>query len=216
VAVDQERTAETEAEDRPRRTWTDAQRAAHRRRQEQRRAPEARPARPSPDDVADEVVGEAVANVKVLAGYLAPFAPHVGAAVAGVRGPDGSTIVESRAEIAGAILLEQARQDARVLRALARFNRLFGSVQLVDVLVGVGAAVAVDAQLVDAHATIKLPGGAEAPILHAVIGDVIQFVDSTRPAAAEPGRVDRNGAGDAEATLRREGQTVIEGGVAET
>jgi hypothetical protein len=238
-------------------TWSPARRAAAAQR---RRGSDGQ--RPDADLIAEEVIDEAVANVTTLAGFIMPIAPYTAVTLAGVIDPDSpkdaqTWLVKSRAEMAGSVLLEHAKRNRRVLAAVARFNLLFKNVELLEVVGSVGAAVAVDAKLMPADASIKLPGGAEYPILYPAIGDTIEFI-AGQDAAAEaaeraqghevPRRRRRTESADAvstpqapyeptletpedaaamrerltkrnaelDPTLRREGQTVIEGGVEAT
>jgi hypothetical protein len=202
-----------EAPEQPqRKTWPRARRDAWRRAKEEGRRP-GRRAAGGVDLVADEVVGEAVANVITLSGFLLPLAPHVAITLAGVPDPEDreAWLVKSRAHMAGNVLLEHAKRDARVLRAVDRFNRLFTNVEIVEVVASVGAAVAVDAKLIDPHATIRLPGGLEAPVLAPAIGDVIAYVDAERAAMEQAPAVVREHRNDAP------GQPVtVDGGVEAT
>ena len=123
----------------------------------------------------------AVANVTTLAGFFMPIAPYTGITIAGVIDPespkdDPRWLVKSRAEMAGSVLLEHAKRNRRVLAAVARFNLLFKNVEIIEVAGAVIASAAVDAKLVEPDATVKLPGGIEAPILYPAIGDTIQYI----------------------------------------
>jgi hypothetical protein len=180
---------EQEQEDKPRRQWTDAQRAAH----------AARRRRPAPDlrvadgtdvqQMAEEAVGEAVANVITLSGFLMPLAPYTAVTLAGVPHPEqaGQWLVKSRAEMAGEVLLEHAKRNKRVLAAIQRFNLMFKNVELIEVAGAVAASVAVDAKLVPADATIALPGGIQMPILAPAIGDTIEYIAAQQEAARAQG-----------------------------
>lgn len=166
--------SEEQTDERPRRTWSPARRAAAAHR---RRHGETDGQRPDAELIAEEVVGEAVANITTLAGYIMPIAPYTGITVMGVPGEkEGEWIVRSRAEMAGSVLLEHAKRNRRVLAAVARFNLMFKNVEIIEVAGAVVASAAVDAKLVEPDATIKLPGGIEAPILYPAIGDTIQYI----------------------------------------
>ena len=157
---------------RPGGTWSPARRAAA-----ARRRGSADGQRPDAELIAEEVVGEAVANITTLAGFIMPIAPYTGITIAGVPGEkEGEWIVKSRAEMAGSVLLEHAKRNRRVLAAVARFNLLFKNVEIIEVAGAVIASAAVDAKLVEPDATVKLPGGIEAPILYPAIGDTIQYI----------------------------------------
>lgn len=200
------------------RTWSASRRAAWRRRQEGKAAPRSRNGRAADVDlIAEEVVGEAVANVTTLAGFLMPIAPYTAVTVAGVPHPTepDAWIVAPRAQMAGRVLLEHAKRDVRVLRAIDRFNRMFQSVEALEVAASVVASVAVDAHMVDPHAAIALPGGAKAPLLAPVIGDTIAYIDAENAAqnGAQQGPRMDGAAASADRTTRREGQTVVDGGV---
>jgi len=192
--------------------------------------------------IAEDVVGDAVANVITLSGFLMPVAPYTAVTIAGVPDPEneGAMLVQSRAEMAGRVLLEHAKRNPRVLRAIARFNQLFQSVELVEIVGSVVAAGAVDAHVIEPDATIALPGGAQMSILAPVLGDTIAYIAGQEemalaqgyaalerrarrtaaapdikgppPRAPEPGR----DYGNPDPTLRREGQTVVTGDVTAT
>ena len=172
---------------RPGGTWSPARRAAAARR---RGGSDGQ--RPDAELIAEEVVGEAVANITTLAMWVTPFAPYTGYTIAGVPGArEGEWLVRSRAEQAGGVLLEHAKRNRRVLAAVARFNLLFKNVEIIEVAGAVVASVAVDAKLVEPNATVKLPGGIEAPILYPAIGDTIQYVayleqEQEQAVAAQP------------------------------
>ena len=165
--------SEEQTDERPRRTWSPARRAAAAR----RRSGETDGQRPDAELIAEEVVGEAVANITTLAGFIMPIAPYTGITIAGVPGErEGEWIVRSRAEMAGSVLLEHAKRNHRVLAAVARFNLMFKNVEIIEVAGAVIASAAVDAKLVEPDAIVKLPGGIEAPILYPAIGDTIQYI----------------------------------------
>ena len=165
--------SEEQTDERPRRTWSPARRAAAAR----RRSGETDGQRPDAELIAEEVVGEAVANITTLAGFIMPLAPYTGITIAGVPGEkEGEWIVRSRAEMAGSVLLEHAKRNRRVLAAVARFNLIFKNVEIIEVAGAVIASAAVDAKLVEPNATVKLPGGVEVPILYPAIGDTIQYI----------------------------------------
>jgi hypothetical protein len=154
-------------------TWSPARRAAAAAR---RRGP-TDGQRPDAELIAEEVIGEAVANMTTLAGFLTPIAPYTGITIAGVPGEKpGEWIVRSRAEMAGSVLLEHAKRNRRVLAAVQRFNLMFKNVELLEVVGSVVASAAVDAKIVEPDASVKLPSGAEFPILYPAIGDTIEFI----------------------------------------
>lgn len=166
--------SEEQTDERPRRTWSPARRAAAAHR---RRGSDTDGQRPDAELIAEEVIGEAVANITTLAGFIMPLAPYTGITIAGVPGEkEGEWIVRSRAEMAGSVLLEHAKRNRRVLAAVARFNLMFKNVEIIEVAGAVIASAAVDAKLVEPDATVKLPGGIEAPILYPAIGDTIQYI----------------------------------------
>lgn len=219
-----------------RRTWSAARRQRAIEAQDRRRAESAATgARPQGrrqrvadgvELVAEEVVGEAVANVVTLCGFVMPFAPYVAVTLAGVPHPEqeNAWLVKSRAEMAGNVLLEHAKRDRRVLAAIDRFNRLFTNVEVVEVVGGVVAAAAVDAHLIEPDASIALPGGVQMPLLAPVIGDTVAYIAAQQEAAQGPAQQgDRREpewgvarASAADGTVRHEGQTVIVGGVEDT
>lgn len=168
-------------EERPKRTWTPAQREA----QMKARAAAAARRRGDPDVsrsdaelVAEDVIAEAVDNITVLAGYAMPIAPYTAITIAGVPDPEqeGGWLVRSRAQMAGNVLLEHAKRNPRILAVVARFNLMFKNVELLEVAGSVVAAAAVDAKMVEPTATVKLPGEIEFPILYPAIGDTIEYI----------------------------------------
>jgi hypothetical protein len=193
------------------------------------RAPkELRIAPAAADLVVDEVVGKAVANLQVLGGFMAMVLPHTGLAIAGVphpdsvpnpdtgraRNPDAPPIVQSRAIMAGHVLEQWAKRDERVLKAMARFNALFETSEVVEVAAGVGAALAVDLGIVDAHMSVEVgpfTGDAAIRPVQAVIGDVIAYVDAAREqqAQAEAQRKERA----APDGVAPDGAEIVAGGV---
>ena len=177
----------TVASERPRRTWSANRRAAQGRR---RRDDATDGARPDVEVIAEEQVAEAVANITTLAGFAMPIAPYTAVTLMGVPGDKpGEWLVQSRAEMAGRVLLEHAKRNRRVLAAIARFNLMFKNVELLEVAGSVVASVAVDAKLVPPDATITLPGGIEAPILYPAIGDTIEYIAGQQGAGTSEGTV---------------------------
>ena len=169
------------------RTWTPEQREKIM--QARRERAQKNGSRTDAELIAEDVVGDAVANVITLSGFLMPIAPYTAVTIAGVPDPEneGSMLVQSRAEMAGRVLLEHAKRNHRVLAAIARFNQLFQSVELVEVVGSVVAAGAVDAHVVEPDATIALPGGAQVPILAPVIGDTIAYIAAQEDQARAQG-----------------------------
>lgn len=171
---------ETTPEERPRRTWSDARRAAA----AEGRAKRAGRRSADLELVAEDVVNEAVSNITAAAlMFVVPVAPHVGFTIAGVPHPDEPQdrppqrwIVQSRAQIAGQALLEHAQRSPRILAAVHRFNLMFQNVALLEAAGAVVAAVAVDARLAPPDAVILLPGGLRYPVFAPVIGDTIAYV----------------------------------------
>lgn len=191
-----ERAHET-SQERPRRTWSEARRKA----QEQRREQGRRPApvaslKRDQELVAEAVVGEAVANLKGLAGLVVmPMAPYTGVTITGVPasgyqpGPDewmeppamGLWLVASRADMMGRALLPQAQRNPRLLAILDRINSALRSVEVFEAAAAIAASAAVDAHVVEPDLTVQLPGGVEYPVLETVIGDTIAFVRAQQP-----------------------------------
>lgn len=187
----------------------------------------AKPAEPAPADlVVEVVVGKTVANLQVLGGYLSIVLPHTGLAIAGVphpdsvpdergrvRNPEAPPIVQSRALLAGRVLDQWARKDPRVLAAMNRFNQIFEISEVLELAAGVGAAVAVDVGAIPADLAIEVGpfAGANAirPV-HAVIGDVVDYVAEMR-AQAEGAQLR-----DAPNGRAPDGAEVVEGGVEDT
>ena len=244
-----EQTETTEKTEKGSRTWSPQRRAAWA--AARRRKTAASPASSKFDTelIAEDVIAEAVDNMVTLAGFAMPIAPYTAVTIAGVPGDvEGGWVVKSRAAMAGAILLEHAKRNPRILNVVARFNMMFKNVELVEVVGSVIAAGAVDAKLIPPDASIALPGGLEVPILAPAIGDTIEYIamqqygpeqagvvlergrrsqrDDTelspaqRRQAAETRRRlaerDAQIGNGPDPTLRREGQTVITGGVEDT
>lgn len=176
------------SEEGQKRTWTPEQREKIMQARRER-AQKNGSARTDAELIAEDVVGDAVANVITLSGFLMPIAPYTAVTIAGVPDPEneGSMLVQSRAEMAGRLLLEHAKRNHRVLAAIARFNQLFQSVELVEVVGSVVAAGAVDAHVVEPDATIALPGGAQVPILAPVIRDTIAYIAAQEDQARAQG-----------------------------
>jgi hypothetical protein len=175
------------SEEGQKRTWTPEQREKIM--QARRERAQKNGSRTDAELIAEDVVGDAVANVITLSGFLMPIAPYTAVTIAGVPDPEneGSMLVQSRAEMAGRVLLEHAKRNHRVLAAIARFNQLFQSVELVEVVGSVVAAGAVDAHVVEPDATIALPDGAQVPILAPVIGDTIAYIAAQEDQARAQG-----------------------------
>jgi hypothetical protein len=187
------------------------------------------PARVAPSDLlVEEVVGKTVANLQVVGGYLSIVLPHTGLAIAGVPGerPGDPPIVQSRAVLAGTVLGQWARRDDRVLQALARFNRLFETSEVVELAVGLSAAVAVDVGAVPADLAVEVGpfvGDRAIQPVRAVIGDVVDYVRTLQPPPPEPNgrRVEpdqewRDAAPGAAPAREMPGTTVIDGSVEDT
>lgn len=178
--------------ERPRRRWTPEQRERIMAGRKRTRGGDAGSAQPDVELIAEDVVSEAVDNVKAIATmFVMPVAPYTGVTLAGVPDPEkkGEWLVRSRAEMAGAVLLEHAKSNPRMLAIIHRFNLMLKNVALVEVVGSVVASVAVDAHLVEPDAAVVLPGGVEYPILMPAIGDVIEYVASQQGARPEVGTV---------------------------
>src|SRR5215469_4398496 len=186
--------AETTTTERPKRTWSAARRAAAGRRAatgDMTRGTDAQL-------VAEDVIGTAVDNLKGVAGmFVIPVAPITGLTIIGVPaeghkpGPTdwqetpapGEWAVPSRADMMGRALLPQVARNPRLLAMVDRFNQLFRNVELLEAAASIAAAVAVDAGVVPADATVTLPGGIHYPVLDPVIGDVLEYMRSQQPEA---------------------------------
>jgi len=168
------------ANERTKRAWSPARRAAaEKAAQDRARRSAAESTRSDVELVAEDQIAEAVANITALCGLMAPLAPYTAYTLAGVPGEKpGEWYVLPRAEMAGRVLLEHAKRNRRVLAAVARFNLMFRNVELVEVAASVVASVAVDAKLVQPDAAVALPGGRQLPILTPAIGDTIAFMAS--------------------------------------
>src|SRR5437868_12016060 len=94
----------------------------------------------------DAVIDLAVENLRNDGALLAAtVAPHVGVAIHGVEGErKGEWIVKSRAVMAGNLIRERARKDARLLRLLLVFNQLHEVPEGLQLAASMAAAVAVD------------------------------------------------------------------------
>lgn len=171
---------------------------------------------PAPSElVVETVVGKAVGNLQVLGGYLAVVLPHTGIAIAGVPGErEGDPpVVASRAMMAGSVLAKWAQRDARVLQAMDRFNKLFETSEVVELAAGIGAAVAVDVGAVPADLAIDVgpfQGANAIRPVHAVIGDVVDYVAAVRQAETEA-RAQRAPDG-----VAQDGAAIVTGGMEET
>jgi hypothetical protein len=129
VTAEEEERTDTQGT-RPKRQWSEARRNAQR-----RRGTSAESTRPDSELIAEDAIAEAVANITTLAGYALPIAPYTAVTIAGVPHPDSTPerplwIVQSRAELAGRVLLEHAKRNPRILAAVARFNLMFKNVEL--------------------------------------------------------------------------------------
>lgn len=168
----------------------------------------------------EKATGHMIGFGSILAGTGA--AVHLGVTIAGVPDPDreGQWIVRSRAVIAGGILFEHAKRDARILEFVVRFNRFMEGSALGDVAGSVVAATAADIGVnPDLDVGFNLMGR---PVhfqpIRMAIGDVVDFVqaNSIQPPEgwlARPGTV-------GQATPRRprgrRKPAVVEGGVTAT
>src|SRR5205085_5167560 len=160
--------------------------------------------------------------------------PHTGIAISGDPGGNGRLPVQSRAVVAGDILAEYAKRDARVLEALQRFNAFFEGSAAAKLAVDMVAVVAVDIGVVDPHMEVEVgpfrEGSAFGPLkpVEMVVGDVVAAVDNLRaqyaPApevvaeVAVPSVAANGAAPAAPARRSRKGAapTMIEGGVKNT
>jgi hypothetical protein len=138
------------------------------------------------EEVARKEVDKAVGNLIVIGGYLTIVLPHTGLAIAGDEGGNGRLPVQSRAAIAGDLLFERAKRDARVLEALQRFNQLFEGSAAAKLVVDMAAVVAVDIGVVDPHMEVEVgpfrEGTQFGPLkpVEMVVGDVVAAVDALR------------------------------------
>jgi hypothetical protein len=94
----------------------------------------------------DGILNLAVENLRTDGALLAAtIAPHVGVAIHGVEGErKGEWIVKSRAVMAGNLIRERVRKDARLVRLLALFNQLHEVPEGLQLAASMGAAIAVD------------------------------------------------------------------------
>src|SRR5438132_8894570 len=94
----------------------------------------------------DGILNLAGENVRTDGALLAAtVAPHVGGAIHGVEGErKGEWIVKSRAVMAGNLIRDRVRKDARLVRLLALFNQLHEVPEGLQLAASMGAAIAVD------------------------------------------------------------------------
>lgn len=165
----------------------------------------------------EKATGHMIGIGGILAGTGA--AVHLGVAIAGVPDPDreGQWIVRSRAVVAGGILFEHAKRDARILEWVVRFNRFMEGSAVGDVAGSIVAATAADIGVnPDLDVGFNMLGR---PVhfqpIRMAIGDVVDFVQANmaplEPASlangAEPARKPRG---------RRKAPVTVEGGVTST
>ena len=143
------------------------------------------------------------------------LAVHLGVTLAGVQNEKGEWIVRSRAMVAGQILFEQAKHNARVLEFVVAFNRFMAGSELADVAGSVVAAAAADVGVpADVAVGFNLMGRpVQFQPIRMAIGDVVDFVQAELPPAAQPA-ASPNGTPPRRGRAKR--PTVVEGGVTAT
>lgn len=183
------------------------------------------------DTAGREVVAKAVKNAKADAHILAFVAPHVGLAISG-QDPDkqpaewrrdnpGAIFVQSRAELAGELILEIRDPDVlrTVLRVLTAYNSLHEFTKGGKLIGDLAVAGAVDARVIPPDFKIEY-GPIQLPIAEATIGDVVAEWERRglyqRPEGPPP-----EGAEDGEhppwpPTGQPPGAEVVQGGVENT
>lgn len=161
----------------------------------------------------DKAVGTMIGLGSIMAG--AGILPYTGLTIAGVQDKSGAWVVRSRAVIAGGVLFEHAKRDARVLEAVIRFNRIFEGSALVDVAGSLVAAVAVDAGT-PPELEVGL-GRFQFQPIRSAIGDVVDFVKENSEPPPETPEPSENGASYPTPPKRKRGAAkVVEGGVTAT
>jgi hypothetical protein len=159
----------------------------------------------STDTAIQKVVDKTVENLKTVGGFVSILLPRTGTAIAGVKGQ-----VVSRAELAGGLLFEQAKSNARVLEMLQRFNGLFEGGTAGKVVADLAAAVASDIGVIDPHFAVEVGPLGEVRPIEMLIGDVLAYVEPLLPQPEEqaPSPIhSQNGEADV---------TVVQGGVENT
>lgn len=134
-----------------------------------------------------------VQSLALLSTFMLPVLPHTSITLMS-RAGDRVIEVEGAKPIPkkgiATVVMGYAQRDPRVMRAVVRFNNLMTAGEGMELAMSLGAAVAVDAHLVDPHLTIAmpvpgLPGGMEYRPIEGLIGDVVAEVESRFP--TEPG-----------------------------
>lgn len=160
-----------------------------------------RPSTAAPAGVVEREIALAVSNTKAAAAFLYPLAPHLAVTIAGAEDSEGAVLVRSRADVAGELLLSQAKTNPRILNVVRAYNRLYEGGAVIDLALSVGAAGVVDAGgLMAARAghtpaeghrmmaefEVRLPflSAPMQPILM-VIPDALEFVAAREAEAAE-------------------------------
>lgn len=160
----------------------------------------------------DKAVGTMIGFGSLMAG--AGILPYTGLTIAGVQDPTTKVwVVRSRALMAGGILFDHAKRDARVLEALIRFNRIFEGSAIVDVVGSLAAGVAVD---LGTPPELEVGFGRfQFQPIRSAIGDVVDFVkENMEPPPGEAPAPESNGA--IPPPKRKRGAKVVEGGVTAT
>ncbi len=137
-----------------------------------------------------QVEDKLVENLALVGMGLGFALPHTGITVSTRSGPIAH------------VLIEQARKDERVLRAIMRFNGLFGGGGAAMIGVSLLTAVALDVGVIgpDFGASLPLPDGRVLSLgPRLIIGDVIEAVEGMRePASAAPAPAPAPSAGPTE------------------
>lgn len=167
-------------------------------------------------DEIDKAVGHMIGFGTILAGSGA--AVHLGVTIAGVQAEDGTWVVRSRAVVAGGILFEQAKRNARVLEFVIAFNRFMEGSAAGDVAFSVAAAVAADAGMpADQEVGFNVLGR---PVhfqpIRMAIGDVVDFVQAEMPPPAAPPAAANGQQPPRRGGRKRAQPAVVEGGVTAT
>jgi hypothetical protein len=162
----------------------------------------------------DRAVGHMIGIGSVMAGT--GLAVHLGVTIAGVQNEKGEWVVRSRAMVAGQILFEQAKHNARVLEFVIAFNRFMAGSELADVAGSVVAAAAADVGVPsDVAVGFNVLGRpVQFQPIRMAIGDVVDFIQAEMPSSPQPAAAGNGAAPPRRARSKR--ATVVEGGVTAT
>lgn len=149
--------------------------------------------RPAPTISLAEETDRLVESLATLGSFALPVAPHTGLTIISRAGdreiqPQGAAKPIHKAGIA-TVVMGYAQRDPRIMRAVVRFNNFMHAGEGMELIMSVGAAVAVDVKAVNPHMAIPLPGapeGVELRPIEGLIGDVVAQVEAQYGPAPEP------------------------------